>query len=37
VCESHEAAPELQRDMKRLSVVGRDYQTDEHAAGYYKA
>ncbi len=32
------AVKELQRsgfDMKRLSIVGRDYHTDEHVVGYY--
>ena len=24
-------------DMKRLSIVGRDYHTDEHVVGYYNA
>ena len=39
---SHTAAEaaikELQQsgfDMKKLSIVGRDYQTDEHVVGYY--
>jgi uncharacterized membrane protein len=32
------AVKELQQagfDMKKLSIVGRDYQTDEHVVGYY--
>ncbi len=32
------AVKELQKagfDMKKLSIVGRDYQTDEHVVGYY--
>jgi hypothetical protein len=24
-------------DMKKLSIVGRDYHTDEHVVGYYNA
>ncbi len=42
VYEKHSAAEgaikELQKsgfDMKKLSVVGKDYHTDEHAVGYY--
>jgi|SRR5579863_1898391 len=42
VFESHdkaeEAVSELQRsgfDMQKLSVIGRDYQTEEHVVGYY--
>ena len=34
------AVKELQRsgfDMKKLSVVGKDYHTDEHVVGYYNA
>jgi uncharacterized membrane protein len=34
------AVKELQKsgfDMKKLSVVGRDYHTDEHVVGYYNA
>ena len=34
------AVKELQQsgfDMKKLSIVGRDYQTDEHVVGYYNA
>ncbi len=34
------AVKELQRsgfDMKKLSIVGRDYHTDEHVVGYYNA
>jgi hypothetical protein len=44
VFESHTQAAaalkELQRrgfDMKRLSIVGKDYHTEEHAVGYYNA
>ena len=36
--EAEAAVKELQRggfDMKKLSVVGRDYHTDEQVAGYY--
>ena len=36
--EAEEAIKELQKagfDMKKLSVVGKDYQTDEHVVGYY--
>lgn len=36
--EVEEAIKELQKagfDMKKLSVVGKDYQTDEHVVGYY--
>jgi len=32
------AIKELQQsgfDMKKLSIVGRDYHTDEHVVGYY--
>ncbi len=42
VFESHEAADEaicdLQKrgfDMQRLSIVGKDYHTEEHVVGYY--
>jgi uncharacterized membrane protein len=42
VFESHDQAEdavrELQRsgvDMKKLSIVGKDYHTDEHVVGYY--
>jgi uncharacterized membrane protein len=42
VFESHkqaeEAVRELQKDgfdMKKLSIVGKDYHTDEHVVGYY--
>src|SRR5246127_5912714 len=42
--DSHSAADdavkELQKagfDMKKLSVVGKDYHTDEHVVGYYNA
>src|ERR1022692_2854133 len=44
VYPSHTAAEaaikELQQsgfDMKKLSIVGRDYHTDEHVVGYYNA
>jgi uncharacterized membrane protein len=44
VYDTHEqaeaAVKELQRegfDMKKLSVVGKDYHTDEHVVGYYNA
>ena len=44
VYESHlqaeEALKQLQRsgyDMKRLSIVGKDYHTEEHVVGYYNA
>ncbi|MGB9233260.1 MAG: general stress protein [Terriglobales bacterium] len=44
VYDSHSAAEdavkELQKsgfDMKKLSVVGKDYHTDEHVVGYYNA
>jgi hypothetical protein len=36
--EAEAAVKELQRsgfDMKKLSIVGRDYQSDEHVVGYY--
>lgn len=36
--EAEAAVKELQQsgfDMKKLSIVGRDYQTDEHVVGYY--
>ncbi|MGD0463900.1 MAG: general stress protein [Tepidisphaeraceae bacterium] len=35
---AEQAVQELQRsgfDMKRLSIVGKDYSTDEHVVGYY--
>jgi len=38
--EAETAIRELQRsgfDMKKLSIVGRDYHTDEHVVGYYNA
>lgn len=38
--EAEAAVKELQAcafDMKRLSIVGRDYHTDEHVVGYYNA
>jgi hypothetical protein len=38
--EAEAAVKELQRsdfDMKKLSIVGRDYHTDEHVVGYYNA
>ena len=36
--EAESAVKELQQsgfDMKKLSIVGRDYHTDEHVVGYY--
>ncbi len=36
--KAEEAVKELQRsgfDMQKLSIVGRDYHTDEHVIGYY--
>jgi hypothetical protein len=36
--QAEEAIQELQRggfDMKKLSIVGKDYHTEEHAVGYY--
>src|ERR1700733_11398871 len=38
--EAETAVKELQQaglDMKKLSIVGRDYHTDEHVVGYYNA
>ena len=38
--EAEAAVKELQQagfDMKHLSIVGRDYHTDEHVIGYYNA
>jgi uncharacterized membrane protein len=38
--EADEAVKELQKagfDMKKLSVVGKDYHTEEHVVGYYNA
>ena len=38
--EAESAVKELNKcgfDMKKLSIVGRDYQTDEHVVGYYNA
>ncbi|HEX4143159.1 MAG TPA: general stress protein [Pirellulales bacterium] len=38
--EADAAVKELQRsgfDMKKLSIVGRDYHSDEHVVGYYNA
>ena len=38
--EAETAVKELQRagfDMKKLSIIGRDYHTDEHVVGYYNA
>ena len=38
--ETETAIKELQQagfDMKKLSIVGRDYHTDEHVVGYYNA
>ena len=44
IFESHnqaeDAVRDLQKDgfdMKKLSIVGRDYHTDEHVVGYYNA
>jgi uncharacterized membrane protein len=44
IFDSHERAEdairELQKsgfDMKKLSIVGKDYHTDEHVVGYYNA
>src|ERR1035438_4137158 len=36
--QADEAVKELQRsgfDMKKMSIVGKDYHTDEHVVGYY--
>jgi hypothetical protein len=38
--EAEDAVQELQRagfDMKKLSIVGKDYHTEEHVVGYYNA
>ena len=38
--DAEKAIRELQRggfDMKKLSIVGRDYHTEEHAVGFYNA
>ena len=38
--EAENAVKELQRsgfDMKKLSIVGKDYHTEEHVVGYYNA
>jgi hypothetical protein len=38
--EAEAAIKELQRsgyEMKRLSIIGRDYHTEEHVVGYYNA
>jgi hypothetical protein len=38
--EAEAAVKELQQsgfDMKKLSIVGRDYHTDEHVVGYYNS
>jgi uncharacterized membrane protein len=38
--KAEEAVRELQKngfDMKKLSIVGKDYHTDEHVVGYYNA
>ena len=38
--EAETSIKELQRagfDMKKLSIVGRDYHTEEHVVGYYNA
>ena len=38
--EAEGAVKELQKsgfDMKKLSIVGKDYHTEEHVTGYYNA
>lgn len=38
--KAEEAMQELRRgnfDMKKLSIVGKDYHTEEHVVGYYNA
>ena len=38
--DAETAVKELQQsgfDMKKLSIIGRDYHTDEHVVGYYNA
>lgn len=38
--KAEQAIHELQKsgfDMKKLSIVGKDYHTDEHVVGYYNA
>jgi len=38
--EAEQAVQELQRggyDMKKLSIVGKDYHSDQHVVGYYNA
>ena len=38
--EAETAIKELQRagfDMKKLSIMGKDYHTEEHVIGYYNA
>ena len=38
--QAEEAVKELQRsgfDMKKMSIVGKDYHSDEHVVGYYNA
>jgi len=38
--EAETAVKELQKsgfDMKKLSIIGRDYHTEEHVVGYYNA
>jgi len=38
--EAETAVKDLQKagfDLKKLSIVGRDYHTDEHVVGYYNA
>ena len=38
--QAEDAVRELQKDgfdMKKLSIVGKDYHTDEHVVGYYNA
>src|SRR5579863_1476879 len=38
--QAEQAVKELQKsgfDMKKMSIVGKDYHTDEHVVGYYNA
>ena len=38
--DAEAAIRDLQRagfDMKKLSIIGRDYHTEEHAVGFYNA
>lgn len=38
--QAEQAVKELQKagfDMKQLSIVGREYHTEEHVVGYYNA